>query len=224
MKLPIESTEPDVRIELIPLIDVIFCILTFFMLAALTLTRQTAINVDLPTAATGTTQMRKMLIVSVDPIGQVYVDKQPVTRAQLLQGLVDYQNKNPEGLMVLYASRSASYNDVVQVLDILRSVGGNRVALATLPDSATATTPGTPGQSTNPQLPTTPGTTEQSNPFSLPDALPNNPNPLGAPGVTVPTNPPESGLPLNPNQPLSPSQIQPSSGSELLNPSPATRP
>lgn len=130
------SPSEEARIEIIPLIDVIFCILTFFILAALGLTRQSTIGLDLPRAATGTTEMRDMLIVSIDPIGQTYIERDPVTRDQLLDAMFDYQATNPEGTVVLYASRSASYNDVVEVLDLLRSVGGDRVALATLPDAS----------------------------------------------------------------------------------------
>ncbi|MCY7284071.1 MAG: biopolymer transporter ExbD, partial [Cyanobacteria bacterium CAN_BIN43] len=135
MKLDVDSTDPDVRVELVPLIDVIFCILTFFIVAAVTLTRQAAINVDLPSAKTGTTQMRQILVVSIDPIGQTYVEKDPVTQSQLTDALVKFRKESPDGLMVLYASRASSYNDVVRVLDLLRSVGGTRVALATLPGS-----------------------------------------------------------------------------------------
>lgn len=133
MKPYYDNPDADVRIELIPLIDVIFCILTFFILAAVTLTRQTAINVDLPRAQTGATQLRELLIVSVDPIGQTYIEKQPVTQEQLYQAMINFRQTSNDGLVVLYASRAASYNDVVQVLDLLRSVGGSRVALATLP-------------------------------------------------------------------------------------------
>jgi biopolymer transport protein ExbD len=141
MKIDVDSTEPDVRIEIVPLIDVIFCILTFFILAAVTLTRQAAINVDLPRASSGTSQMRQILIVSVDPIGQTYVEKLPVTKDQLYQAITNFRKQNPEGMMVLYASRAASYNDVVQVLDLLRSAGGDRVALATLPGGNETSSP-----------------------------------------------------------------------------------
>lgn len=131
-----DSQTEEARIELIPLIDVIFCILTFFLLAALQLTRQQAVNVDLPQAETGTVQMQELkLFVSVDQLGQTYVDKQPVTREQLYQLLLTYKRARPEGLIVLSASKMASYNDVMQVLDLLRSVGGDRVALATIPSS-----------------------------------------------------------------------------------------
>lgn len=136
MKINYDAPTEEARIELIPLIDVIFCILTFFLLAALQLTRQQAVNVDLPTAETGTVQMQEMkLFVSVDQLGQTYVDKQPVSREQLYQLLLAYKKARPEGLIVLSASKMASYNDVMQVLDLLRLAGGDRVALPTLPGS-----------------------------------------------------------------------------------------
>lgn len=141
MKLNLGSQTEEARIEIIPLIDVIFCILTFFILAAVGLTRQSGINVDLPRASTGSSQMREMLIVSLDPIGQLYVDRNPVTEQELVRSLLNYQIDSPDGLVVLYASRSASYNEVVEVLDLLRSTGSDRVALATLPDGVSADEP-----------------------------------------------------------------------------------
>lgn len=138
---PQDTVTEEVRIEIIPLIDVIFCILTFFILAAVSLTRQQAIGVDLPQATTGTPQMREMLIVSVDSFGQTYIEDQPVTRSELSQILQQYQQAIPEGVMVLYASQSARYADVVEVLDTLRAVGGDRVALATLPESSQPSDP-----------------------------------------------------------------------------------
>ncbi|MBR8828980.1 MAG: biopolymer transporter ExbD [Gomphosphaeria aponina SAG 52.96 = DSM 107014] len=127
-----EPNHQEVRIEIIPLIDVIFCILTFFILAAVSFSRQQAITLDLPPAETGETQMQEMLIVSLDNLGQIYVEKELVTRSQLTQALKNYRTLNPEGLMVLYASKNASYQNVIEVLDALREVGGSRVALAVI--------------------------------------------------------------------------------------------
>jgi biopolymer transport protein ExbD len=176
MKLHTDAPTEDVQIQLIPLIDVIFCILTFFILAALSLTRQQAINLDLPRASTGVTQMREMLVVSISSTGQTFIDRQPVDRTQLRQALENYQRTNPDGLLVLYASQTAFYNDVVQVLDILRQVGGDRVALATIPVD-----PNQPGETpTSPTIsPTTPGV-----------------DPSGL------FNPASPGLPFNPAQPF----------------------
>ncbi|MBV9386025.1 MAG: biopolymer transporter ExbD [Chroococcidiopsidaceae cyanobacterium CP_BM_ER_R8_30] len=138
MKINLHSPPEEVQIQIIPLIDVVFCVLTFFILAALQFTRQQAISVDLPKASTGTAapQVQQMLIVTLDSNGRTYVEKQPVTLDQLYQDAQSYHQTNPSGLMVLNASRSISYNQVVQVLDLLRQVGGDRVALSTLPASS----------------------------------------------------------------------------------------
>jgi biopolymer transport protein ExbD len=133
MKLNIDGQTDDVQIQIVPLIDVIFCILTFFILASLHLTRQQGINLDLPKASTGQVQMREMLVVTIDSAGQTYVDKQLIDRLQLYQAIKTYHDRNPEGLLVLNAAQTAFYNDVVQVLDIMRLVGGDRVALSTAP-------------------------------------------------------------------------------------------
>jgi biopolymer transport protein ExbD len=217
------NIEQEVRIEIVPLIDVIFCILTFFILGAVGLSRQQAIGVDLPKAQTGTPQMREMLVVSLDEFGQTYVEKQVVTPNQLVQAAQNYHQFNPNGLMVLHASRNTSYNEVIKVLDLLRQVGGERVALATLagesasPDSLTGYPQGNtplPGGS----LPATPGTslpslpqgnaTAPSNPLN--PASPGTAGSLGnlTPGLSAPpaVNPPNySPNPAVPQVPPAPS-------------------
>lgn len=220
MKINFDSPSDDAQIQIIPLIDVIFCILTFFILAALQLTRQQGINLDLPRAATSNVQMRETLVVTIDSTGQTYVDTQLVDRAQLFQVLKGYQAQRPDGLLVLRASQTAFYNDVIQVLDILRSVGGDRVALATEP---TTQVPGqVPGQSQTPgipglQSPTTPtpvpgAPLSPTNPVT-PNGLqqlptdPNQPQPL--PGQSAPLNQDPAGQPSSP-QPFN-SDIPPAS-------------
>jgi biopolymer transport protein ExbD len=208
----LETPSEDVRIEIIPLIDVIFCILTFFILAAVGLTRQQAIDLDLPNASTGNPLppqglgaeaiQRERLYVSVDAIGQVYLDQQPVTIDLLYDVLLQHQQVSPEGLIVLYASRDARYEDVIQVLDLLRSVGGDRVALATLPgeslDSLAPGAEGLPQPGTDDSLldlsPLAPGNappldSEPLNPF---ESLPPTSEPLETTPELEPSADPES--------------------------------
>lgn len=215
----------EVRIELVPLIDVIFCILTFFILGAVGLSRQQAIGLDLPKAGTGTPQMREMLVVTLDNIGQLYVEKQPVTRNQLWDSLKNYHQYNPKGLMVLHASREASYNDVVQILDLLRQVGGDRVALATLPgetQSPNSPNPtnfynpnvGSPNQFGNPNNPnnlgmpnSVPGNYGNALPSTLPNSIiPGTPNTVNP---AMPSNVPPNGLPNSSGMPNATSPLQP---------------
>ncbi|WP_416672880.1 ExbD/TolR family protein [Egbenema bharatensis] len=192
MKLNYENPEQEVRIELIPLIDVIFCILTFFILAAVTLTRQMAINVDLPSARTGTTQLRELLIVSVDPVGQTYIEQQRVTEEQLTQALLNFRQLSPSGLVVLYASRLSNYSDVIEVLDRIRETGG-RVALATLPDSSGGNQP-LPSPETIPNLDNPDGSLDL---FELPGGL-SDPNP-GVPEQPIAPSPNLTPFPGTPS-------------------------
>ncbi len=131
MKINLDTPGEDVRIEILPLIDVIFCILTFFILAAVTLTRQQGIEVDLPEAATSAPQTRSNVVIALSPSGQLYWDGEAIATDQLLRDLQTFQRTNPTGKIIFYASRSVFYSDVIATLDLLRSVGGNRVALAT---------------------------------------------------------------------------------------------
>lgn len=176
MKINLQSPIEEVQIQIVPLIDVIFCILTFFLLAALQFTRQQAITVDLPKANTGTPpQVRQNLIVTLDSIGQLYVEQQSVEIAQLSQLLLTYRQMNPNGMMVLNASRTSSYNDVVEVLDRMRKVGGERVALATLPASSEPTG----AKAVTPYFPSVPG--------SMPEPVIAPTIPLPFPIIPTPT-------------------------------------
>ncbi|AFW94580.1 MULTISPECIES: biopolymer transporter ExbD [Nostocales] len=186
MKVKLDTPTEDVQIQIIPLIDVVFCILTFFLLAALQFTRQQAINVDLPKASTGensaaNSQIKsKILPVTIDAIGLTYIEKEPVKQEELEARLKQYIQANPDGILVLNASRTATYNDVIQTLDLLRKVGGNRVSLGIIPGSSQPLTnsPNFPTPPIN-NNPTIPGINSPDNLRSLP---PVNPNPLPTAG------------------------------------------
>ena len=168
-----DSQEGDAKIEILPLIDVIFCILTFFILAAVNFSRQQAITLDLPQAKTGTPQMQDILIVTIDDIGQLYVDKNLVSRSDLAWEIKKYNQSNPGGLMTLYAAKNSTYREVVEVLDMLREVGGDRVALATFPEGSQPAVQPNPTPGTNPAIPGLPGSV---NPYN-PNQFPNPPSP-----------------------------------------------
>ena len=185
MKVDMNDRQSDVQIEILPMIDVIFCILTFFILAALGLSRQQAIDLTLPSVDNSvplTGDGRDRLYISIDSVGQVYLESNPVPISLLQNAAAQYRQEQPTGTIVLYAATSARYEDVITVLDLLRSVGGDRVALATLPKEAV--------------LDPTQGT-------------PTNLNQLGqpiAPGQTVPGTAPNSGVPTPGGVQVSPAQ------------------
>lgn len=170
----------EVSIEIVPMIDVIFCILTFFILAAVGFSRQQAMSLNLPKASTGTSQMREMLVVSLDNRGQLYLEKQPVSQVQLYSAIKNYHSLNPSGLMVLHASQEVRYSQVIEVLDMLKEVGGERVALATLPGKSQAPTQTVdPYAGFNPYYPSYP----ESSPTPTPPSSPLSPTPPPLPNT-----------------------------------------
>jgi biopolymer transport protein ExbD len=162
MKIDTGNTDKEPHIDLIPLIDVIFCILTFFLLAGLQVSRQQAIGIDIPKATSGTPAARELLMVTLNDAGQIFLEQQPmVSSAQLVEAVKQYRQAKPNSSIVLYAAKQVSYDKVVEILDVLRGVAGDRVALATLPTDTVAPTPpiitnptgGYPPQPYNPYQP-----------------------------------------------------------------------
>lgn len=132
MKINIDKNNEAPRVEVVPLIDIIFCILTFFLLSGLQMARQQAINVDLPKAKSAESQTRQMMIVSLDQDGQVFVEQQRYPQVEALyQATKAYRANSPNGSIVLYASKQVRYERVMEILDLLRLAGGDNVALAT---------------------------------------------------------------------------------------------
>jgi biopolymer transport protein ExbD len=213
MKINSSNNSEDPRIELIPLIDVIFCILTFFLLAGLQVARQQAISVDIPQASSGTPAARELLMVSLNDAGQLFLEQQPMLApGQLVEAVKQYRQARPNSSIVLYASKQVSYNKVVEVLDALRGVAGDRVALATLPSNTVAPTPPVipnptgyypynPYQGVNPYPGSTPTTTQPNTGVIAPTpgaavapapVAPNTIQPTPTPTATTPAIDPTS--------------------------------
>lgn len=121
------------EVNLVPMMDVIMTILTFFIVVSMTLTNfQSVKDVALPSAEQGTSSDRPVdpLVVGVDRQGQTIVNNVTVNETQLAQQVVTYFQSNPKGTVVLKADKQLAYEKVVQVLGTLRDVGGDRVSLA----------------------------------------------------------------------------------------------
>ena len=213
MKINLDNATDEGQIQILPLIDVIFCILTFFILAVVQTERPQAVNVDLPSAKTGTVQAPDRLIITLRPGGQILVGQEEVAdRTALIDRAKTYLAQRPDGLLVLNASQTAMYSDVIGLLDSLREIGGaRRVALATTPKIETTPPPNPylPNPSLNPYG--TPGGFPGSNPSGLPSYGSPGSNPLLYPDRTL-------GIPgASPNSPgLTPNPTIPNPGNPNL--------
>lgn len=137
MRLP---DEPDVpfQINIVPMIDVIFAILTFFMMSSLFLTRSAGVPVNLPKAATAEAQNSGRFTVTVTAQGQIQLNNQTVSLSKLQPRLKALVGTQP-AQVIINADERVSHGQVVAVMDQLRQIPGVRLAIrATIPTGITA--------------------------------------------------------------------------------------
>jgi biopolymer transport protein ExbD len=126
-KLPTDDAEA--RIEIIPLIDIMFFLLAAFMLVSLSMVTLKAVKVNLPTATTSTPETRKDFVdISVDKNGGVFLDKKPIGDHELVTSLLASQKANPNLRVFISGDTNAKHGDVIRVLDLVRTAGIDKVA------------------------------------------------------------------------------------------------
>ncbi len=125
------------RIEIIPMIDVVFFLLVFFMMASLSMTVYRGMPVNLPRGTSGTDTPAESAAITVARDGQAYLDRQPVTRAALDARLRSLVGANPAVAIVITADEEVAHGRVVDVLDAVRTAGVTRMAIAIRPAVAT---------------------------------------------------------------------------------------
>ena len=124
------------RIEIVPMIDVVFFLLIFFMMASLSMTVYRGLPVNLPRASSGTTPPPETAAITVSSNGQAYLDRQPVTRDVLGERLRGLVSANPQVAIVITADEAVTHGRVVEVLDEVRTAGVTRMAIAIRPEAA----------------------------------------------------------------------------------------
>ena len=117
------------RIEIIPLIDIMFFLLASFMMVSLSQVHMKGMKVTLPTGVSGETQAKKDYIsISVDKDGNPYFDKKEMSYEDLTTTLKRVHDENPEAKVFVRGDRDTVHGNIIRVLDILRSVGFYKVA------------------------------------------------------------------------------------------------
>jgi len=118
------------KIDILPMIDIIFSILAFLIISSLYLTSVDTISVDLPKASNSIKQNNKFVNISIDKSGNLFINKIRTELQDLKVKLVNLTNEN-KNLVVLNADKNISHGYVISVLDVLRSIDGLKLAIST---------------------------------------------------------------------------------------------
>jgi biopolymer transport protein ExbD len=117
------------RIEIIPLIDIMFFLLASFMMVSLSQTTMKGMKVNLPTGVSGKVQSKKDYVsLSVDKDGYTYFDKEKIPLEEVLPRLLKIHGTNPDAKIFIRGDRDALHGNVTRVLDQIRSSGFNKIS------------------------------------------------------------------------------------------------
>lgn len=120
------------RIEMLPLIDIVFLLLVFFIYAMLSMAVHRSLPVSLPVSSTAQIDTERSLTVSVQQNGEIFLDKERLSLEELQAVLQDKAQKAADGKDVqvdLFADEALSYQELYRVLDIIRTAGISNVSL-----------------------------------------------------------------------------------------------
>jgi biopolymer transport protein ExbD len=146
MKVASPVPHKRARIEIIPLIDIMFFLLASFMMVSLSQTHMKGIRVNLPAAvAPPPSQVRDYVSIKIQEGNAVYFDNQIVTDDQVLPRLYEMYRANPDIKVSISASLMAMHGDVIAVLDKVRSAGIKKVGYQIRAAGAPGAQPGAPG-------------------------------------------------------------------------------
>ena len=131
MKLRSPLRKRRTRLEIIPLIDIMFFLLASFMMVSLQMQKVRTLKANLPTATLATSTARPdMVNLTVDRYGQVTLDSKPISFPDLLTLLTNRRNSNTNLPVYITGTRDATHGSMIYVLDFVKRAGVERVAIA----------------------------------------------------------------------------------------------
>ena len=124
------------RIEIIPLIDIIFFLLATFVMVSLSMTKNQGVQVALPAASSAASlgdqnEMNQTVTLSVTDKGDVFFNKEKITLAQLPLKLQTLKSSTKDPKVVINSDAGADFKHVVTVLDEVRKIGIVKVGINT---------------------------------------------------------------------------------------------
>lgn len=120
------------RIEMLPLIDIVFLLLVFFIYAMLSMAVHRSLPVSLPVSSAAEVHTELNLTLTVNSQGEIFLDNKNVSQEELQTFLLEKTRKTADSKFVqvdLFADKTLSYQELYRVLDIIRTAGVSNVSL-----------------------------------------------------------------------------------------------
>lgn len=132
MRIPSPTVRKRARIEIIPLIDIIFFLLATFVMVSLSMVKNQGISVNLPTTATSSAEDAKPVItISVNDKEEIYLDKKLVSFEQMSGKLQELKATDSDLKVLINGDEKASFGTAIGILDEVRRLGIVKVSIRT---------------------------------------------------------------------------------------------
>ena len=126
-----ESNLEGEGINIVPMIDVIFAILTFFIISSLDLIRLDNIPVNLPKASTSTLVKDKPIVLTIDRENNIFLEKKPIDSKVLVDQIKNIISDYSTDILIISADKEVTHGKVVEVIDQVRSIDNLRIGMST---------------------------------------------------------------------------------------------
>jgi biopolymer transport protein ExbD len=131
MRIPV-YTRKKARIEIIPLIDIVFFLLATFVMVSMSMVKNQGISVNLPSTASGEKrEAGEYVTITVTDKGNVFVNKELVSLAELKNKLQRMRQDEPDMKVIINGDEKADYGTAIRVLDDVRQLGIAKVGIQT---------------------------------------------------------------------------------------------
>jgi biopolymer transport protein ExbD len=128
-----KNTPKKARIEIIPMIDTMFFLLVFFMIATLSMTNQSSLPVNLPHANSVQIDKQQVVSLTLTTDHKLFYDKEPIASTADAVMRLTQQSKDKQTSVIINADSSVEHGHVIELMDAIRQTGITKIAVAVNP-------------------------------------------------------------------------------------------
>lgn len=130
--MKLRRRKPRARVEMLPLMDIVFLLLVFFIYAMLSMALHRGMRLNLPESSTAEIERQSVAAVSLTAEGTLFLDEKNVSVEELLEllRLKRQMEAHPDEMLVqLFADGDVSYQELYRLLDQIKAAGISRISL-----------------------------------------------------------------------------------------------
>ena len=121
--------EDESEINLTPMLDVVFIMLIFFIVTA-SFVKEAGIDISRPSAATAERKERGNILIAINEIGDIWMNKRKIELAAVRQAVEQARNESPESTVVIIADEKSATGVLIDLMDQIRLAGVTNISVA----------------------------------------------------------------------------------------------